>query len=94
VHPGYEMTIHYFSCSGGPSAVSINKTLGHVMPNFCFLHPVGFAGHFMQSHASEAQNTDTLFSCSGGTDMDSIKSEPAHITPNMCFYIRGDLRVT
>jgi hypothetical protein len=30
------MSMHYFSLSGGPSAVSIESVLGHIMPNLCF----------------------------------------------------------
>jgi hypothetical protein len=36
VHPGRETSMHYFSCSGGPSAVSGKSTLGHVTSNLCF----------------------------------------------------------
>jgi hypothetical protein len=39
VHYGasrHETSAHYFSCSGGPSAVSIKSVTGHVMPNLCF----------------------------------------------------------
>jgi hypothetical protein len=36
---GREMSTHYFSCFGGPGAVSIKSILGHVTPNlyFCIL---------------------------------------------------------
>jgi hypothetical protein len=33
---GYETSTHYFSCSGGPGAVSTNGAPGHVMTNLCF----------------------------------------------------------
>jgi hypothetical protein len=33
---GYEMSTHYFSCSSGTRAVSIQSAQGHVMPKFCF----------------------------------------------------------
>jgi hypothetical protein len=39
VHSGASgriMLRHYFSCSGGPSAVFIKSALGHVTPNLCF----------------------------------------------------------
>jgi hypothetical protein len=39
VHSGVSMcktVTHYFSCSGGPGAVSIKSVLRHVTPNLCF----------------------------------------------------------
>jgi hypothetical protein len=36
VRPGPEMSMHYFSCSGGPDAISIKSVSGHVTPNLCF----------------------------------------------------------
>jgi hypothetical protein len=44
----------FFSCSGGPVAVSIKRAAGHVTPNLYFLHPVGSAGHIVHSGASRA----------------------------------------
>jgi hypothetical protein len=40
---------------------STKSTLGHVMSNLCFSHPVGSASHIVLSDASEAQNVDALF---------------------------------
>jgi hypothetical protein len=31
-----ETSIHYFSCSGGPGAVCIQKVTGYVTSNMCF----------------------------------------------------------
>jgi hypothetical protein len=36
VHPGREISMHYFLGSGGPNAVSIENASGHVTPNLCF----------------------------------------------------------
>jgi hypothetical protein len=36
VHPGREMSTHYFSCSSGRGAVSIKSSPGHVTWNLCF----------------------------------------------------------
>jgi hypothetical protein len=63
---GHEMSMHYFSCSDGPGAVSIEILSGHVTLNLCFCIEwdlqftkcilVG-PGHKMSTH---------YFSCSGG----------------------------
>jgi hypothetical protein len=36
VHPGYEMLMHFFSCSGGTGRDSTKSTSGHITPNLCF----------------------------------------------------------
>jgi hypothetical protein len=52
---GYETSMYYSSCSGGPAVVSMKSTSGHVTPNlFFFLHSVGLAGHVVHSDASGA----------------------------------------
>jgi hypothetical protein len=43
------------------------STLGLVMPNLCFLHPVGSAGHVVHP---EHETTTFYFSSSGGTSTD------------------------
>ena len=52
--------MHYFLCLGGPDAVSIKSTMGHIVPNL-FFHLVGFAGHIVHCSASGAQNFYALF---------------------------------
>jgi hypothetical protein len=49
----------YFSCSGGPGAVSIKSVLGHVTPNlfFCFQWDLS---HVVHSGVSGASNVHTL----------------------------------
>jgi hypothetical protein len=59
VRPSSEMSIHYFSCSGGPGAVSI-KSVGTGYAKFLFLHPVGSAGHVVQSCASRAGKVEAI----------------------------------
>jgi hypothetical protein len=55
------MLTHYFSCLCGPGLDSIKSVLGHITPNFYFLHLVGSVGHIVHSDAFGSQNTDTLF---------------------------------
>jgi hypothetical protein len=50
----------YFSCSGGPGAVCINRVSDTLFQNGVF-HPVGFVGHVVHSSASGARNVDALF---------------------------------
>jgi hypothetical protein len=61
VCPWREMSTYYFSRSGGPGAVSVKSTLGHVRKNLWFLHPVGSTGHIVHPSASEARNDIALF---------------------------------
>jgi hypothetical protein len=51
---GREMLTHLFSYSGGPGAVYIKSTSGHVTPFFSFFHPIGYVGHIVHSGASGA----------------------------------------
>jgi hypothetical protein len=53
--------MHYFSCSGGHCAISRKSTLGHVTPNFYFMHLVGSTGHVVHYGASGTRNVDALF---------------------------------
>jgi hypothetical protein len=39
VRLGCEISMHYFSCSGGPEVVSIKSAQGHVTQNFSFCIP-------------------------------------------------------
>jgi hypothetical protein len=55
------MSMHYLSYSGGSGTDLTKSASGHIMPNLCFLHPEGSAGHIVHSGASGARNTDTLF---------------------------------
>jgi hypothetical protein len=47
------MTTHYFSSLGGTGMDTTEMTPEHVMPNLCFLNPVG-SGHIVHSVASGA----------------------------------------
>jgi hypothetical protein len=62
---GYEISTHYFSCSGGPSAVSIKKCTGTHNTELVFLHPARSVGHVVHSGVCRAQNVIKLFSVLG-----------------------------
>jgi hypothetical protein len=36
VRPGREISMHYFACSGGPSAVTLKSAPRYVMMKLCF----------------------------------------------------------
>jgi hypothetical protein len=55
------MSMHYFLCLGGTDMDSTKGTLGHLMSNSCVLHPVGSAGHVVNSGAPAARNINALF---------------------------------
>jgi hypothetical protein len=60
VHPVHDTSTHYFSCSGGPNAVSIKSALGHITLNLCFAFG-GSVGHIMHFGPSGVRNVNTLF---------------------------------
>jgi hypothetical protein len=60
VRLGREMSMHYFSCSGGPDAVPI-KSVMTLYTELVFLQPVGSTGHVVHSCASRARNVNALF---------------------------------
>jgi hypothetical protein len=59
--PVRETLMNYFSCSCGTSTDSTKSTLGHFMPNLCFLHPVVSTGQVVHSGPSGARNVVALF---------------------------------
>jgi hypothetical protein len=83
-----------FSCSGGPSAVSIKIAPGHITSNLCFCFRWDLPVTLCILVRLDCETSTHYFSCSGGTGTDSTKSAPGHVTMNLCFCIRWDLRVT
>jgi hypothetical protein len=61
VHLGYETSTHYFSCFGGPDAVSTKSAPRTRYAKLVFLHLVRSAGHIVHSGASGARNINALF---------------------------------
>jgi hypothetical protein len=81
MRPRGETSAYYFSCSGGPDAVSIKSTLGHVTPTMRFLHPLGSAGHEVHFGASGARKLNALFFMLGWARCGLQKSVMGHVTP-------------
>jgi hypothetical protein len=79
VRPELETSMHYFSCSDGPGTFSIKSVLGHVMPNFVFLHLVGSAGHVVHSGAIGLRNVNTVIFMLRWPSGVSIKSASGHV---------------
>jgi hypothetical protein len=74
VRPGHETSTHYFSCSGGPGAVSIKSALAHIKLDVCFC--IWWDLHVTQCILARP-GCETLmhyFSCSGGPGAVSIKT--------------------
>jgi hypothetical protein len=86
--------MHYFLCLGGPGAVSVKSTSGHIMPKFGFHIPSDQQVTYWISVRLGCKMSTHYFSCSSGTGTGSTKSLLGHVTPNLCFCIRWDQRVT
>jgi hypothetical protein len=61
VHPGCEMSMHYFSCLGGTGTNSTKQHIGTRCAELVFLHPVASTRHIVHSGAGRAQNIIALF---------------------------------
>jgi hypothetical protein len=86
------MSIHYFSCSGGPGADTTKSVPGHVMINLCFhIWRDLRVTYCILLHLGREISTH-YFACSGGAGTDFTKNAPGDITPNLCFCIRRDMQ--
>jgi hypothetical protein len=100
VHLGHKISMYYFSCSGGPSVVSIKSPLQNFLSGLRFLHLVdlwvtvlsgtSWAGKYPVGHVMP----DMCFLCLGGNGTGYTKSMLGHVTLNLCFCIQWDLRFT
>jgi hypothetical protein len=88
MRPGLKTSTQYFSCSGGPNAVSIKSLLGNVMLNICFHTRCVLGVTWCIPMCLGHEKRRHYFSCSGGTGTDSTKSPMGHVIPNLCFCIR------
>jgi hypothetical protein len=59
--PECEMSMHYFSYSGGAGTVSTKKRIRTHYAELVFLHLVGSVGHIVHCSVSGVRNTDALF---------------------------------
>jgi hypothetical protein len=51
----------YFLCSSGTAMDLTKSALGHVTPNFCFVHLMGSVTHIVHSAFPRARNVNPLF---------------------------------
>jgi hypothetical protein len=85
--------MHYFSCSGGPSAVSIKIASGHITPNLCFCIRWYLRVTYSILVRPGHETSMHYFLYSGGISKGSAKSGLGHITLNLSFCIQWDLWV-
>jgi hypothetical protein len=85
--------MHYFSCSGGPDAISIKSAPGHITSNLCFCIWYDLRVRKCIPVRLGCETSMHYFSCSGWPGTVSIKSKPRHVTLNLCFYIGFDLHI-
>jgi hypothetical protein len=85
------MSLHYFSCSGGPGADTTKSVPGHVMMNLCFHIWRDLRVTYCILVHPGCETSTHYFSCSGGHDEDTTESASRQVTLNLCFCIRCDL---
>jgi hypothetical protein len=88
---GREISMHYFSFSGGHGMLSIAGT-GYT--ELAFLHLVGVCVSRSAFVHPGCETSTHFFSFSGGPSVVSIKSTAGHVTTNLCYRIQWDLSVT
>jgi hypothetical protein len=80
--------------TGGPTTVSIEGVLGHVMRNLCFCIRWDMQITLCIPVHLGCETLTNYLSCSGGRIVVSIKSALEHIMPNLCFCLCWDMWVT
>jgi hypothetical protein len=71
---GPQKSTPYFSCSGGPSVISIRSAQGHVPLNLCFCIQWDLKVKWCVPMRSGRETITHYFLCLGGTDAVSIES--------------------
>jgi hypothetical protein len=70
---GHNTSMHNFSCSGGPSAVSTKSEQGHITPNLCFYIRCDLCATYCIFVSPGHETSIHNFSCSGGPGAVSTK---------------------
>jgi hypothetical protein len=85
VHPGYETSVHYFSCSGGTSTDLMKSAPGHVMLNIFFFASSRICGSRSAFRCIWGEKRRCTIFHPWVPCVVSIKSMLGQITPNLVF---------
>jgi hypothetical protein len=86
--PGREILMHYFSCSGRPSAVPIKPAMGNVMLNLCFCIRCDMWVTWRIPLCPGRETSPQYFSCLGGPDFHK-KYVGSHYTDLVFLHLMG-----
>jgi hypothetical protein len=89
MHPGNETSMHYFSCSGGPGAVSTKSVSGPVTLNLCFSFWIDLRATLCIPVHPGCETSIHYFSFSCGPGAVSIKSAATRYAELMFLYLMG-----
>jgi hypothetical protein len=86
---GCEMSMHYFSGSGGPDAVSKKSAPGHISPKLCFCNRWDLRIMYWVPVHKGRETSTHYFSCSSRLGAVSIKSVGTRYTEHVFLHPLG-----